>query len=171
MHGSGESQVILSDSELYALICMAICDLGWSAQELNVVPIDLPDPDYYQIKLDWFDHVNVVDLDPERTMAALDSCIKKDSDFSIYIENLSALHRRRAKYKRILFQQSLPTMDQIGPRVLLEYGCCEATLLANWMVWRKWIYDLDNRAAQETGYLFEPVLAGCLGGQPVTVRF
>ena len=33
--------------------------------------------------------------------------------------------------------------------------------------WRKWIFDVDNRAAQETGYLFEPVLASCLGGEAV----
>jgi len=61
-------------------------------------------------------------------------------------------------------------MDQIGPRVLLEYGGCDTTLLANWMVWRKWIYDIDNRSAQETGYLFEPLLASCLGGEPVGSR-
>jgi hypothetical protein len=167
MHGSGESQVILSDSEVYALIYMAIHDLGWSAQELGIEPIDLPHPDYYQIDLDWFDLVNFVDLDPTKTMSAMDSCIKKNTDFSLYIENLSALHRRRVKYKRILSCQPLPTMDQIGPRVLLEYGRCDTNLLANWMVWRKWIYDIDNRAAQETGYLFEPVLASCLGGQSV----
>ena len=40
-------------------------------------------------------------------------------------------------------------------------------LLASWLVWRKWIFDVDNRAAQETGYLFEPVLTSCLGGEAV----
>jgi hypothetical protein len=167
MHGSSESQVILSNSELYALICLAIQDLGWSFPELGLEPINFPDSDYYQIDLDWFSLVNIVDLDPAKIMSTLDSCIQKNVDFSLYIENLSALHRRRVKYKRILSRQPLPTMDQIGPRVLLEYGCCDAKLLANWMVWRKWIYDIDNRAAQETGYLFEPVLASCLGGQAV----
>ena len=38
------------------------------------------------------------------------------------------------------------------------------------MIWRKWIYDIDNRSAQETGYLFEPVLASCLGGEAVGAR-
>lgn len=64
----------------------------------------------------------------------------------------------------------MPHMDQIGPRSLLEYGQCETALLANWMVWRKWIYDIDNRSAQETGYLFEPLLASCLGGETVGAR-
>ena len=31
------------------------------------------------------------------------------------------------------------------------------------------MYDIDNRAAQETGYLFEPVMAGAIGGSPIPV--
>jgi ApaLI-like restriction endonuclease len=38
------------------------------------------------------------------------------------------------------------------------------------MTWRKWFYDIDNRAAQETGYLFEPILASVLGGIPYGAR-
>ena len=170
MHGSGDSQVMISDSELYSLICMAISDLSWSYQELGVTPIDLPSSDYYQIDLNWFDQIDVAGLSTDKILASLDSCIRKDTDFALYMENFSALHRRRAKYKRILSQQPLPNMDQIGPRVLLEYGCCDVALLANWMVWRKWIYDIDNRCAQETGYLFEPVLASCLGKEAIGAR-
>jgi hypothetical protein len=58
-------------------------------------------------------------------------------------------------------------MNQIGPRSLLEFGGVNDRLLASWLVWRKWIFDVDNRSAQETGYLFEPVLASCLGGEAV----
>ena len=61
-------------------------------------------------------------------------------------------------------------MDQVGPRVLLEFGLCDIDLLANWMIWRKWIYDIDNRSAQETGYIFEPILASCLGGESIGAR-
>lgn len=39
------------------------------------------------------------------------------------------------------------------------------------MSWRKLIYDIDNRSAQETGYLFEPILASCLGGEPMSHRY
>jgi hypothetical protein len=144
MHGSGDAQVILADTELYALICIAIGDLGWSFQELGIESIELPNTDYYQINLTWFNQVDIAELNPDKILAALDCCIKKDNDFFLYIDNFSALHRRRVKYQRILSQQPLPNMDQIGPRVLLEYGYCNLTLLANWMVWRKWIYDIDN---------------------------
>ena len=61
-------------------------------------------------------------------------------------------------------------MNQIGPRCLLEFGGVNHGLLASWLVWRKWIFDVDNRSAQETGYLFEPVLASCLGGEAVGSR-
>lgn len=91
-------------------------------------------------------------------------------DFALYIQNLCALHRRRVKYRRILEIQPLAQADQIGPRSLLEFGSCDTELLFSWMTWRKWIYDIDNRSAQETGYLFEPVLASCLGGEPIGAR-
>ncbi len=38
------------------------------------------------------------------------------------------------------------------------------------LYWRKWLYDLDNRAAQETGYLFEPILASAIGGTSVSAK-
>ena len=111
-----------------------------------------------------------VNSTPSDIESYLTLALTKDNDFGLFIENLTALHRRRMKYQRILRLQPLPTMDQIGPRALLEFGACDIELQAHWMVWRKWIYDIDNRAAQETGYLFEPLLASCLGGKPVGAR-
>lgn len=167
IHGSGDAQVVLSDGELLSLISIAISDLGWSTEELGIDALALPNDTYYQIPLDWFDEQKNNGAASNVVVNALTACFNKDNDFGLFIENLSALHRRRVKYKRILSTQPLPNMDQIGPRVLLEYGGCDTTLLANWMVWRKWIYDIDNRSAQETGYLFEPLLASCLGGEPI----
>ncbi|WP_273050320.1 hypothetical protein [Pseudoalteromonas sp.] len=170
MHGSGDAQVVISDGELFSLISIAISDLDWSFNELGVDPVELPNNSYYQIPISWFDSQANVNVPSDLVLNALSACFGKDNDFGLFIENLSALHRRRVKYQRILSTQPMPNMDQIGPRVLLEYGGCDTTLLANWMVWRKWIYDIDNRSAQETGYLFEPLLASCLGGEPVGSR-
>lgn len=170
MHGSGEAQVVISDGELLALIGIAVNDLGWALEQLRMPEITIPDEDYYSIPLAWFEDQEKLSIESSDVISAIESCFGKDNDFALFIENLSALHRRRVKYKRILSSQPVPTMDQIGPRVLLEYGGCDTTLLANWMVWRKWIYDIDNRSAQETGYLFEPLLASCLGGEPVGSR-
>lgn len=170
MHGSGDAQIIISDDELYALICISINDLNWSFTELKIEEEKTPNKMYYDIPLNWFEELSIKDMDSELITGALSICFNKDNDFALFIENISALHRRRVKYKRILSTQPMPTMDQVGPRVLLEYGGCDTTLLANWMLWRKWIYDIDNRSAQETGYLFEPLLASCLGGEPVGAK-
>jgi hypothetical protein len=56
------------------------------------------------------------------------------------------------------------------PRSLLEFGARPSEALASWLVWRKWLYDIDNRSAQETGYLFEPILAAAIGGVPYSAR-
>jgi len=170
MHGSGDAQILISDGELASLIYLAVCNLNWSHNDLNIEQIIVPNNDYYQIPLSWFDTQKNKNIQPEMIISNLGVCFEKDNDFALFIENLSTLHRRRIKYRRILSTQPLPNMDQIGPRVLLEYGGCNITLLANWMLWRKWIYDIDNRSAQETGYLFEPLIASCIGGEPVSSK-
>ncbi|MEN9374373.1 MAG: hypothetical protein RIR79_1925 [Pseudomonadota bacterium] len=169
MHGTGDAQVVLSDDELYALVVIALNDLGWIENDTHTRPIVLPSNNYYEIPLGWFEGLSIA-ASAMDIMETITSAKNRSEDFVLYIDNLAALHRRRVKYRRILSAQPMPTMDQIGPRVLLEFGSCESRLLANWMTWRKWIYDIDNRAAQETGYVFEPIIASCLGGESVGAR-
>lgn len=170
MHGSGDAQVMLRNEELYALICISIRDLSWSFEELGIIDSFNETRNYYEIPLKYFEEVELNNISVTDIQEAIANCFNKNQDFALYIENLCALHRRRVKYRRILASQPFPTMDQIGPRTLLEYGECDSNLLAHWMLWRKWIYDIDNRSAQETGYLFEPLLASCLGGEPVGAK-
>lgn len=170
IHGAGDAQVAISDQEVFALINLAIHDLNWYFAELDIEKIELPSLNYYEINLNWFEALKTTPISPDKILLALSACIQKDQDFALFIENLSALHRRRVKFKRILATQPIPTMEQIGPRILLEYGACDIDLLANWMTWRKWIYDIDNRAAQETGYVFEPILASSLGGEAIGAK-
>jgi hypothetical protein len=91
-------------------------------------------------------------------------------DFVTYLRCLAELHKRRRKYAMILSMQPMPTMVKISPRSLMEYGHVEPEALASWLTWRKFFYDLDNRSAQETGYLFEPILAAAIGGEPQGAR-
>ena len=91
-------------------------------------------------------------------------------DSDTYFSCLSALLKARLKYERILERQPFPTMEQVGPRGLLQYASLSPSALATLLFWRKWLYDLDNRAAQETGYLFEPILAAAIGGVPVSAK-
>ena len=170
VHGTGDAQVILSDSELYALLLISMWDLKWNSADLGLSNIEIPDRDYYQIPIKWFSTSEISHAKSSLLLQVLDNAVKKHPDFALYIQNLCALHRRRVKYRRILATQPLAQADQIGPRSLLEFGSCDLELLFSWMTWRKWIYDIDNRSAQETGYLFEPILASCLGGEPIGVR-
>ncbi|MEZ4662358.1 MAG: hypothetical protein R2911_32815 [Caldilineaceae bacterium] len=87
-------------------------------------------------------------------------------DTDTYFACLAALQKSRLKYARILQHQPIPTMEQVGPRALLQYGQMSPEALAGFLFWRKWLFDIDNRAGQETGYLFEPIIAHAIGGVP-----
>jgi hypothetical protein len=91
-------------------------------------------------------------------------------DAQAYFSCLAKLHKSRLKYERILRSQPLPTLDQVGPRGLLQYGSLSPRALAGLLFWRKWLFDIDNRAGQETGYLFEPIIAHAIGGVPFGAR-
>lgn len=92
--------------------------------------------------------------------------LRQDADTYFYC--LATLHKARLKYARILEAQPLPTIDQVGPRGLLQYGSLSPSALAGFLYWRKWIFDIDNRAGQETGYVFEPIIAHAIGGVAVS---
>jgi hypothetical protein len=92
------------------------------------------------------------------------------ADGDTYFNSLAALHKGRLKYRKILATQPVPTIDQVGPRGILEYGALPTEELVALLFWRKWMYDIDNRAAQETGYIFEPIIAGAIGGTPAPAR-
>jgi hypothetical protein len=92
------------------------------------------------------------------------------ADADSYFACLGTLYKARLKYANILRLQPTPTIDQVGPRGLLQYGSFSASALTAFLLWRKWIFDIDNRAGQETGYLFEPIFAAAIGGTPASAR-
>ena len=167
----GSPEVKLSEAELYGLLLLICRDLEWQPERIG-----LPDPastvpgqTYYLIPPAWFQgHTNAPNANG--LQEALEAAILIETDFGMYFSNLCSLHKRRLKFQRILSTQPKPTMDQVGTRGLLEYGTYPDQFLFNWLVWRKWVFDLDNRSGQETGYLFEPVLTRCLGGEAVDAK-
>ncbi len=165
---TGYPTVTLNESELYGLLALICSDLGWeiAALGLPVPALELPHNNYYQIPLEWFS-AHQAPPDIHLLLSALAAGIEVDDDFGLYFLNLCSFHKRRLKFQKILHHQPKPTMDQVGPRGLLEYGICDNELLNSWLIWRKWVFDIDNRSGQETGYMFEPILASCLGGEAV----
>lgn len=165
VHGTGDAQVMLSNWDIQVLLHIMFQDLnipfGYRICNFN--------NEYYSIPMSFYENSNYV-MTEIQLLEIFAYIVSLNNDYQLYIKNLSALHRRRVKYSRILSTQMKADFEQISPRSLLEYGMAPSKLLCNWMLWRKWVYDIDNRSAQETGYLFEPIVAACMGGAPVGSR-
>lgn len=157
--GSGGQAVEMTDSVCSYILSIIVRDLGHQAAfpELPEQVQPFFDPGSFRARV-------VPGVDALRLYERL---VGVDPDADTYFACLAALHRARLKYERILETQPIPTIEQVGPRGLLQFGKLSARSLAALMFWRKWFYDIDNRAGQETGYLFEPIIANAIGGTPV----
>ncbi len=167
--GQGSGRVSLTETELAWLLRLTATDIGIPlTNSILASPRDVPS--FYQPAVPTSLPAEWSSLDTAALLEELAHLCAEKADARLYFTNLCSILKRRIKFQRILSSQAKPTMDQIGPRSLLEYGVVPTDLLGNWMVWRKWVFDVDNRSGQETGYLFEPVLASCMGGIAVGSR-
>lgn len=165
---------IMAHGEIAKVIALVAKDIGIGEFMAERFPKfwDEIDPirEYYALKTEWFSKpvtlVTAYDI-----VEMLDFGQSLDEDFLTYLKCLTELHKRRRKYGLILERQPFPTMVQVSPRSLMEYGPeFPPEALASWLTWRKFFYDIDNRSAQETGYLFEPILAAAIGGESKSAR-
>jgi hypothetical protein len=149
----------LSDGACGFLVATIVRDLGLVSQIPEIISKEFPEffeeADPRKLELQGLDFLSLI----ERLIALV-------PDADTYFACLATLQKSRLKYARILEHQPIPTMDQVGPRALLQYGQMSSRALAGFLLWRKWIYDIDNRSGQETGYLFEPIIAHAIGGAP-----
>lgn len=171
-HGSGDALVCISASEVVLLAYIAYKDVNgyegdWFLPELT----HIANMDFYAIQSEIISKLPNLSIDD--AIETLQKCgaTSIENVIYLYLRNLCDLYRRRFKFFTILKNQPFPSVNQIGPRCLLEYNNCSSDLLFSWLTWRKWIYDIDNRSAQETGYLFEPILSSCVGGESVSHRY
>ncbi|MGI5868493.1 MAG: restriction endonuclease [Kiritimatiellia bacterium] len=164
--GQGSDRIFLSEAEVAWLLKITASDLDIvHANKILSTPRD--SPTFYEAPIPPKLPEEWSSLTGEALLEEFSHLCAKKADARLYFTNLCSIFKRRIKFQRILTAQAKPTMDQIGPRSLLEYGVMPTDLLGNWMLWRKWIFDIDNRSGQETGYLFEPILASCIGGVSV----
>ena len=156
--GSGEQAVALTDEMCAYLVAVIADDLGLRNKfpefKGKVTPFFTTTP-LRDLQIGGVDFTALY----ERLLG-----LNKDAD--TYFVCLAAMHKGRLKYETILRTQPLPTVEQVGPRGLLQYGALSPRALTSFLFWRKWFYDIDNRAAQETGYIFEPIIANAIGGTP-----
>jgi hypothetical protein len=160
--GSSELAVPLTDEACCYLVAVIVKDLGLD-RDFPECPESLP-PFFGSAPLEKL-VLPGVDF-----WKLIERLLKANPDADTYFSCLATLHKYRLKYARILERQAIPTMDQVGPRGLLQYGAMSARALTGFLFWRKWIFDIDNRAGQETGYLFEPIIAHAIGGAPASAR-
>lgn len=169
-HGGGNALVSIEPRDVVLLVHIAYKDLHGTAEWMESEFRKLTEIDFYSISPAMIDSLPNKTEEEAYHFLHIAGITNIDNVIYLYMTNLSELYRRRFKFYNILKTQSFPSVDQIGLRCLLEYGNCSDQLLFSWMTWRKLIYDIDNRSAQETGYLFEPILASCLGGKSVSHR-
>ena len=155
----GEVGLLLDDAELKHLVEVILTDLDQRQlrDELGLQA----SAEYFTRPISSFENETSESGDFEHLYLV---CANKVPDFRTYFKCLCEIHKRRRKYSLILERQPFPTAQQIAPRSMLEFGQLGDKELASWMSWRKWLFDLDNRSGQETGYMFEPILAASLGG-------
>jgi len=158
--GAGELGVELDDAICSYLVAVIARDLGLLGA-FPEVRQDLP-PFFGQLPL------SELKLPGADFRDLIERLFTSQQDADGYFFCLATLHKARLKYERILRAQAIPTIDQVGPRGLLQYGTLTPHALAGFLFWRKWIYDIDNRAAQETGYVFQPIIAHAVGGVTVS---
>lgn len=168
-HGTGNAKVIISAKEIALLFLIAYKDIKGKFPLCSLQKmIELAKKGLYKISFSEIDNLPKITDDECFALIQENGATNISDIIYLYFKNLCDLYRRRYKYEHILKNQPFPNADQIAPRSLLEYGKCKDSLLATWLEWRKWIFDIDNRSAQETGYVFEPILASCLGGISVS---
>ena len=160
--GSGGQAVALSDEACAYLVGVIVRDLDLQTH-FPEIPDTLPDV----FSPGPLSHVELAGIPFSEVFERL---VGLDANSDVYFQCLAALHKARLKYERILETQAVPTIDQVGPRGLLQYGGMNPRVLAGFLLWRKWVFDIDNRAGQETGYLFEPIIAAAVGGVPASAR-
>ena len=162
MLGNGGQAVRLTDGVCNYLVAIIAHDLGLMKQfqEFNYPPSQF-------FSNEQLGSLSIAGFDAKEMFERL---VTLDPDADMYFACLAALHKARLKYERILATQPIPTLEQVGPRGLLQYGQLNAGALAGFLFWRKWFFDIDNRAGQETGYLFEPIIANAIGGTPAPAR-
>ena len=160
--GSGDQAVSLTDEMCAYIVALIANDLGLR-KSFPEVSDNLPP---------FFDSADLESLVIEgiEPKGLFERLVHLNADADMYFACLSTLHKARLKYETILKTQPIPTLEQVGPRGLLQYGKLSPVALAGLLFWRKWFFDIDNRAGQETGYLFEPVIAYSVGGTPVPAR-
>lgn len=124
--GGGGQAVALSDDACTFLIAVIARDLSL-VNQFPELPIDIP-AFYSPYPL------ASLALPGGEFVPLFERLIGLDENADTYFACLAALHKARLKYERILEVQPLPTIDQVGPRGLLQFGTMSARALTGFLL-------------------------------------
>lgn len=106
---------------------------------------------------------------PAQTLAVLQDFTELHPDGLKSLHLLAEIYKRRLRFAHILSQSRVPSPVDLGHRSLIEAGTCPKEIADHLRV-RKMLYDIDNRSAQESAYLYMKIMASVLGGETVSSR-
>jgi hypothetical protein len=136
--GGSEQGVALDNSACAYLMNVIAHDLNLMS---NFPELAIGAPSFFESNDLTSQSIHGVDFYP-----LMDRLLTLNADADTFFVCLASLHKRRLKYDRILQTQPIPTIEQVGPRGLLQYGKLGSRALAGLLFWRKWFFDIDNRA-------------------------
>src|SRR5437870_2311265 len=112
--GAGEQAIVLTDEICSYLLARIVFDLE-QQEKFSDLPANVP----VLFSNQPASELVLSDIDAQ---ALYESIVAAIPDADTYFACLAALHKARLKYERILSTQPIPTLEQVGPRALLQYG-------------------------------------------------
>ena len=112
--GNGGQAVALTDAMCVYLIARIAADLKLQKH--------FPDLPKHPIEFFTNQPLASLKIDGLDCRSLFERLVEKGTDADTYFYCLAALHKARLKYERILSTQPIPTIEQVGPSGLLQYG-------------------------------------------------
>jgi len=122
--------------------------------------------DFYDMRPDPELHGTV---SPAEVLQIIEHLSRTSPDGLKALELLAEIYKRRMRFSHVLSTQSIPSPTQLGHRSLLEFGTSPKAI-SDTLRLRKMLYDIDNRSAQESAYLYMKIMAAALGGRTVSAK-
>jgi hypothetical protein len=160
--GTGNLAIQLTDEMCCYIIGLVVKDFGLEAE---FPEIDKSIPPFFSNTSPEKLVINNISF-----ISLFQKLIKINENLDVYFYCLSSLYKTKIKLHNIIKNQPIPNINQINLKSLLYHGFINPNSLTTFLKWSKWIYDIDNRVAQETGYLFEPIIRSVIGGIKVNAH-
>ena len=146
--GNGDDRVTLSENELFCLLTQCCCDLSMEGSVSQLPPLSAPAPssDYYRLPLAWFQTPQTACPSATALVESLAACIAHEPDFRPLLREPRRAPQASPQVSAHPVHATASDDESDRAAKPPGIGGVHHELLAAWLVWRKWIFDVDNRA-------------------------